>query len=85
LAFDDINESIPKINIVFKAIFSFTGVEKLEDIPDFFYRNALAIVFPYIRSFVSTLTLQSNSKLIILPTMNLSKLEKPLREKTSTI
>jgi len=52
------------------------------DIPGYFYKNAIAIVFPYIRSFSSTLTLQANSTLLILGLMNLSNLEAPLIKNT---
>ena len=50
-----------------------------------FYKNSLAIIFPYIRAFISTLTLQSNAGLIILPTLNLTHLEKPFRENTKEV
>ena len=36
------------------------------DIPDYFYPNSLAIVFPYVRSFVSSVTLQANIESPIL-------------------
>lgn len=70
------------VNLKLVASFKFEGVRTKDEIPDFFYRNAIAIVFPYIRSFVSSLTLQANSKVIMLPTMNLSNLEIPLKENT---
>jgi len=59
-------------------------VTKVEEIPTYFYANSIAIVFPYLRAFVSTLTLQSNAKPIVLPTMNLSSLEAELRRNTQT-
>jgi preprotein translocase subunit SecB len=54
----------------------------LESIPPFFYKNAIAIIFPYLRAFISTLTLQSNSKVLKLGLMNLSDLEEPFKEST---
>jgi len=39
-------------------------------------------MFPYIRAFVSTLTLQANTKLLKLGLMNLSELEEPLKKNT---
>lgn len=42
----------------------------------------MAILFPYIRAFVSTVTLQANVMPILLPTVNLSSLESRLRENT---
>lgn len=59
-------------------------VTKVEEIPSYFYSNSIAIVFPYLRAFVSTLTLQSNAKPMVLPTMNLSSLEEELRRNTQT-
>ena len=67
------------------AIFKFNNVSKLTDIPPYFYKNAIAIVFPYIRAFISTLTLQANTRLLKLGLLNLSKLEKPLIENTVEI
>lgn len=71
-----------KDNIIFKltalGTFKFETPIPYTDIPDFFYQNAIAIMFPYIRAFISTLTLQANTKLLKLDLMNLSDLEKPL-------
>lgn len=65
----------PFIDIRCRASFSFVNVKSLSEIPPFFYANSIAIIFPYIRSFVSTLTLQANFKALILPTYNLTSLE----------
>jgi preprotein translocase subunit secB len=73
------------INISCIAFFSFNGNVKFQTIPDFFYPNSLAILFPYIRAFISTLSLQANSSPIILPTVNLMGLTDELREKTSVV
>ena len=67
------------------AQFSFMDRIKFEEIPDFFYPNSLAILFPYIRAFVSTLSLQANSSPMILPTMNLMGLTEELRDNTSVV
>lgn len=67
-----------------QATFDFKNVNSLEDIPEYFYKNAIAILFPYIRAFVSTVTLQANIPPLLLPTYNLSDLEKPLKENTKT-
>ena len=60
------------------------SVKSVDDIPNYFYANSIAIVYPYLRAFVSTLTLQSNAKPMVLPTMNLSSLEGNLRKNTRT-
>ena len=64
------------------AVFKFSSPIKFEEIPSFFYKNAIAIMFPYVRAFISTLTLQSNTKLLKLGLMNLTNLENPLIEHT---
>lgn len=74
--------AITFINATIQADFMFAENISLAEIPPFFYVNSIAIVFPYVRSFISTLTLQANSGLVILPTLNLSGLEKGLREAT---
>ncbi|MCT3721323.1 protein-export chaperone SecB [Elizabethkingia anophelis] len=72
----------PFVSITCNATFKFENVKSFEDIPSYFYRNSIAIIFPYVRSFISTVTLQANIPPVILPIMNLSSLEKPLIEKT---
>ncbi|PHQ31123.1 protein-export chaperone SecB [Leeuwenhoekiella nanhaiensis] len=62
--------------------FEFENVNSLEDIPSFFYKNALALLFPYLRSFISSVTIQLNRSPLMLPTLNLSSLESVLIEKT---
>ena len=66
------------------SLFKFSdAVDNINDIPHFFYANSIAIMYPYIRAFVSSLTLQANYKPIILPTMNLSSLKDVLIKNTS--
>ena len=57
-------------------------VKGLENVPQFFYANSIAIVYPYLRAFMSTLTIQANISPIVLPTLNLSSLENDLRKNT---
>ena len=68
------------IQLKFQTLF--TIEEEDGRIPDYFYPNSIGIAFPYIRSFLSTLTLQANNQLVMLPLMNLSHLAKPLQENT---
>ena len=65
------------------ATYLFENVENYEDIPTYFYTNSIAILFPYIRSSVSILTIQANIPALVLPTYNLLELEKPLRQNTT--
>ncbi|MGY5848402.1 protein-export chaperone SecB [Salegentibacter sp. HM20] len=64
------------------GVFDFKEVHSLDDIPEFFYRNSIAILFPYMRAYVSMVTNQANIQPVMLPTLNLTSLEKPLRENT---
>jgi preprotein translocase subunit SecB len=64
------------------GIFKFDNVKNLSDIPSYFYRNSIALLFPYLRAYVSLVTNQANISSLVLPTMNLISLETPLKENT---
>jgi len=76
-------EEIGFITVVCKAKFNFENVASLSEIPDYFYQNAVAIVFPYVRAYISLVTTQANLRSIILPTLNLSQLTTPLKGNTT--
>ena len=67
-------EEDPIITIGCTASFEFKNNITFEEIPSFFYPNSIAIVFPYVRAFGSTITLQANVKPILMPTLNLTSL-----------
>lgn len=67
------------------ATFAFEAGTPLESIPDFFYMNAIAIFFPYVRAFISTVSLQSNGPVMVLSLLNLSNLEAPLKANTKNV
>lgn len=73
------------VSVRCKAIFQFKEPILMEDIPSFFYPNSIAILFPYVRAFVGTISLQSNIKPIMLPTLNLSGLKDILIEQTKVV
>ncbi|QPH38683.1 protein-export chaperone SecB [Pedobacter endophyticus] len=77
-------EEMSFISVTCLANFSFDNVGSLEEIPDYFYQNAIAIVFPYLRAFISLITTQANVRPVILPTLNLSQLTTPLKGNTTT-
>lgn len=77
------SENSPYIMTQCNALFKFSVPLKLDEIPSYFYPNSIAIVFPYVRSFVSTVTLQANLIPVILPTYNLSSLKEELIHQTS--
>jgi len=66
-----------------KGTFKFENVTTIEEIPNFFYQNSIAILFPYVRAYVSLITTQANVPGIILPTLNLSDLVGELRGNTT--
>ena len=72
----------PFVEISCKGIFKFENVSTFEEIPEFFYRNSIAILFPYVRAYLSLVTTQANVPGIILPTLNLSNLETELKSNT---
>ncbi len=74
----------PFVTVQCKGFFKFENVSTIEEIPDFFYRNCIAILFPYVRAYVSLVTTQANVPGIILPTLNLSNLEDGLKKNTTS-
>lgn len=82
---DENNKNKYFVKVRCKGDFVFENVNSFEEIPSFFYRNSIAILFPYVRAFVSILTTQANLPGIIIPTFNLSSLEEGLRKNTSVI
>lgn len=68
------------VEINCSASFIFKDEVFFDEIPSYFYSNSIAIVFPYVRAFISTLTLQANYAPIMLPTMNLMDLNERLKE-----
>lgn len=68
-----------------KGEFQFNNPIKTEEIPSYFYSNSIAILFPYVRAFISTISLQANVKPIIIPTLNLTGLENPLKNSLKII
>ncbi len=85
LALDSQETTVPFVEIRCVGLFKFENVNSLDEVPSFFYKNSIAILFPFLRAFVSIVTVQANIKPIMLPTMNLSSLEEPLRENTTEI
>tara|TARA_A100000171_G_scaffold50492_1_gene62111 strand:+ start:1962 stop:2381 length:420 start_codon:yes stop_codon:yes gene_type:complete len=69
------------VRILSTAIFEFEDeVKDKESISSYFLVNAPAIAFPYIRSYIASLTVQSGKQALLLPTYNLSALGDTLKE-----
>ena len=64
------------IKIIIVGIFGLLDFEKLKSDTrnKLVLKNTLAIIFPYLRSFITTITSQSGIKPIILPPVNISAL-----------
>jgi len=67
------------------GIFSFDQVHNKENLPNYFYINAPAIIFPYIRSYISALTALSGMEAINLPPLVLSGLKDELITNTQEL
>lgn len=78
------NENLPHplVQIQCRGIFHINGIHNADEIPEFFYNNSIAILFPYVRGYVSMATTQANIPGIILPTLNLSSLGAKLKHNT---
>lgn len=69
------------VRILCSAIFEFDDeVKDKESISSYFLVNAPAIAFPYVRSYIASLTVQSGKQALLLPTYNLSPLGDTLKE-----
>lgn len=73
----------PFVEISCQATFNFENVSSFDDIPDYFYQNSIAILFPYVRAYISLVTNQANIHPLILPIMNLSSLKNELKKNTT--
>lgn len=60
-------------------------ITSIDTIPEYFYANSIAIMFPYMRALISSLTIQANTRPIVLPTMNLSSLGNDLQKNTKVL
>jgi preprotein translocase subunit SecB len=76
------NDNNLKIEVDTTANFQFEKVGNIDDISGFFYVNSSAILFPYIRAYISTLTNLSGNKSITIPTMNVTNLAEELKLNT---
>jgi preprotein translocase subunit SecB len=68
-----------------ESLFKFNNETQKENIPTYFFGNSIAIVFPYIRAFISTITAVANLNPLMLPLLNLSSLTDDLKENTEYI
>jgi len=78
---EDENKSF---NIELEAIanYTFDKKEGLDTLGQLFYINAPALLFPYLRAYISTLTNLSGFEPINLPTLNMTRLGDDLKKNT---
>ena len=70
-----------EISIVTESVFNFDeDADVSELIGSMFTLNAPAIVFPYIRAYISSLTALSGMPTLTIPTLNLSKVGETLKQ-----
>jgi preprotein translocase subunit SecB len=81
---EDENKSF-NIEIDAVANYTFEDKESLDNLSKFFYVNAPALLFPYIRAYISTLTNLSGFEPINLPTLNMTRLGEDLKKNTVEI
>lgn len=74
-----------KIYVEATGKFEFDTVDHEKDISSYFYVNSSAILFPYIRAYISTLTNLSGNRSITLPTFNLTNLAEDLKLNTKVV
>jgi len=79
------DEKTVNIETIAVGNYSFPLDQEFENLKNFLYLNAPALLFPYVRAYISTLTALSGIKPITLPTMNLSQLKESLEANTTII
>ncbi|MFV0585855.1 protein-export chaperone SecB [Bacteroides reticulotermitis] len=78
----DENKSL-KIFVSIAAVYEFDSDIKPEILDSMFYKNAPAIIFPYVRAYIASLTSLSGIETIHIPTMNLSSIADELKNNTT--
>jgi|LGVF01.1.fsa_nt_gb preprotein translocase subunit SecB len=81
----EITEANNAVKIIVNAIGNFKFSSMSNELDNFFYISAPAILFPYIRSYITSLSALSGVTPIILPTMNLTHLSEELKNNTEKI
>lgn len=70
------------IELDVQSEFTFQGYESQEKLSNYFYTNTTAIIFPYIRAYISALTTLSGNGTINLPLLNLTALGEIVQKNT---
>ena len=68
-----------------RGLYKFDENQTKDTLRNYFYINAPAILFPYLRAYIATLTSLSGMEPIHIPTLNLTSLGEELKKNTKTI
>lgn len=74
-----------KVNLEAVGFFKYSMKTEGATLSNYFFVNAPAILFPYVRAYISTLTTLSGFETITLPTINFTYLGNELAEHTKEI
>lgn len=67
------------------AEFIFDKPYKFVELPAYFFTNSIPIMFPYVRAFISTMTLQANGNVLMLGLIKFGNIAEPLKENTEVV
>lgn len=83
----ELNDENGSFNIKLEGlgIFEFKEFAEGEDLSDYFYTNAPAILFPYVRAYIATVTALSGLEAVNLPTLNLVGMKDNLINNTKVL
>jgi len=73
-----------KIEIDSVGFFNFENLDR-DSLSNFLFVNAPAILFPYLRAYISSLTTLSGIRPIVLPTLNLTSLREGLESNVEEV
>ncbi|MDD4218040.1 MAG: protein-export chaperone SecB [Bacteroidales bacterium] len=83
----EIKDENKQLEISVSAIgfFIFHPDTDTNDLNNYFYVNAPAILFPYLRAYIASLTALSGITTVTMPTLNMQSLGQDLKSNTKTI
>ena len=81
----EVNDKEKNLMLTLRIVgfFKYEG-DSVDEINQFLYMNGPAILFPYVRSYVSNLTALSGVSPIIMPTLNMQPIGEYLKSKMTT-
>lgn len=77
------NDNSIDANVVVKGTFNFNKEISKEILNSLFCANAPAIMFPYVRAYISTLTALSGVDTVVIPTLAMTPLGEEIKESLS--